>query len=147
MPQLDPRYFSSQFFWIIVCFALFYACVHFLIVPRLKSILESRAYLNTKNKTTAHMIILQSAELKSISHTKTLEMQQNIDEMKAKFERKFHEYSKGILSEFNDKIKSSYDSVQLEIEKQKKTLNEKTTNEYVLSVADKVVTKLTGVKS
>lgn len=147
MPQLDSRYFSSQFFWIIVCFALFYTCVHFFIVPRLKSILERRAYLNEKNKTTAHMMSLQSAELKSVAHTKTLEMQNNIDEMKAKFEHKFQEYSTQTLAEFNDKIKSSYDNTMLEIEKQKKILSEKVTNEYVASLADKVVMKLTGAKS
>ena len=90
---------------------------------------------------------LQSAELRSVAHTKILEMQSNIDEIKAKSEHKFQEYASQALGEFNDRIKSSYDSAKLEIEKQKKILSEKTTNDYVLSLAGKVVTKLTGVKS
>jgi len=147
MPQLDSTYFASQFFWIIVCFALFYTCVHFLIVPRIKSILQKRAHENEKNKTTAHIMLLESAELRSVSHTKIVEMQNNIDEMKAKSERKFQEYSSQALRELNDKIKSSYDSAKLEIEIQKQTLSKKSTSEYVSSLVDIVVTKLTGVKS
>jgi len=146
MPQLDSTYFSSQFFWIIVLFAIFYASVHFLIVPTLRAIFHSRNYINEKNKTTAHMLSLESAELKSIAHSKTLEIQKQIDDMKIKFEIKFKEYSEKTLSQFSNDMKLSYDNVKLEIEKQNKLLSEKSTDEYVLSLADKVVSKLTGAK-
>ena len=147
MPQLDPKFFASQFFWIIICFALFYACVHFLIVPRLRNILKTRAHVNESNKTTAHMLALQSAELKTIAHTKTVEMQRNLDEMKAKSEQKFQEYAKKVLDEFSAKTKSSYESAMLEVEKQKNVLSEKSTNEYVEALAGKVIAKLIGAKS
>ena len=146
MPQLDPRFFLSQFFWIIICFVLFYACVHFFIVPRLRSIVETRKHVNEKNKTTAHMLSLQIAELKSAAHTKTVEMQNQIDEMKSKYEHKFQEYSKDALSAFNDKIRQSYDATMLEVEKHKKVLSEKATSQYVEDLASKVVMKLTGVR-
>lgn len=146
MPQLDSTYFPSQFFWIIILFAIFYACVHFLIVPSLRSIFRSRSYINEKNKTTAHMLSLQTSELKLISHSKNLAMQKRIDEMKIKFDAKFKEYSKEVLDKFSHDMKLSYDNLKLEIEKQNQLLSEKSTNEYVLSLADKVVSKLTGAK-
>jgi F0F1-type ATP synthase membrane subunit b/b' len=147
MPQLDPRFFASQFFWVIVCFVIFYACAHFLIVPRLRSILDTRLHVNEKNKTTAHMLSLQSAELKSESHIKTVQMQNYIDEIKTKYENKFQEYNKHAMDEFNDKIKLSYEATKLEVENHKKVLSEKATTQYVSDLAAKVVMKLTGVRS
>ena len=147
MPQLDPRFFLSQFFWIIVCFTIFYLCVHFLIVPRLRSIIDRRGHVNEKNKTTAHMLSLQSAELKSETHRKTIEMQHHIDEMKTKYEYKFQEYTKNALKEFNDNIKLSYDAAKLEVENHKKILTEKATSQYVSDLASKVIITLTGVRS
>lgn len=146
MPQLDPRFFLSQFFWVIVCFALFYGCMHFLIVPRLRFIINARNHVNEKNKTTTHMLSLRLAEIRSEAHIKTIQMHNQIDELKAKYENKFEEYSKNALDRFNDKIKQSYDATILEIEKHKKVLNEKATEKYVSDLANKVVMKLTGVR-
>ena len=147
MPQLDPRFFASQIFWIIICFALFYICVHFFIVPRLRSIIDIRGHVNEKNKTTAHMLSLQAAELRSAAHVKTVQMQHHIDAMKDKSEHKFQEYAHQSLDEFNAKIKVSYDATMLEIEKHKKMLSEKATGQYVSDLAGKVMMKLTGVMS
>lgn len=146
MPQLDPRYFTSQFFWIIVCFGLFYICMHFIIVPRLRSILTTRHQVNERNTTKARMLMQEIEELKIESHAKIVALHKKINEMQESSERKFQEYTKNTLDEFNKKIKSSYDETMLEIEKQKNILDEKATNAFVASLADKVIGKLTGDK-
>lgn len=146
MPQLDLQFFPSQFFWIVACFALFYACVHFLIVPRLRSIIETRSHTNEANATKAHMLSLQIAELKSAAHSKTLEMNKLIEELKSESNHKFQEYSKDIVNEFNEKIKSAHDMTLKEIDKQRKVLTEKATDEFVSNVSDKIIARLTGSK-
>jgi F0F1-type ATP synthase membrane subunit b/b' len=147
MPQLDSTFFTSQFFWVIVCFACFYTCVHFFIVPRLRSITETRMHINEQNNTTAHMIALQVAELKSTSHAQTVQMQSYIEELKAQYDNEFQKHSKDILDAFNKKTKQSYDAAILEIEKYNKVLSEKATENYVQELAAKVVMKLTGVRT
>jgi len=146
MPQLDPRFFVSQFFWMVVCFAIFYVCVHFIIVPRLRSIFSTRDHVNEKNSTTAHMLSLRAAELRSDIHNKTVHMQRHIDEMKSKYDNKFQEYSQNLLTDFNEKVKKSHEEVMMEIEQHKKVLLEKSTSKYVEDLANKVISKLTGVK-
>ena len=146
MPQLDPQFFLSQFFWIVICFALFYACVHHFIVPRLRSIIETRSHTNEGNATKAHMLSLQIAELKSEAHAKTLEMNRLIDDLKHESNNKFQEYSKNVLDKFNAKIKEAHEAAMKDIEKQRKLLTENTTDKFVSDLASKVIVRLTGSK-
>ncbi|ETZ07430.1 ATP synthase subunit b [Holospora obtusa F1] len=38
MPQFDSQFFSSQIFWVCVCFGVLWASMHWWIVPRVRSI-------------------------------------------------------------------------------------------------------------
>lgn len=42
MPQFDPHYFSSQIFWLTICFAILYYFVSNIILPRIRDILKER---------------------------------------------------------------------------------------------------------
>jgi len=44
MPQLDASTYLSQLFWLGVSFGLLYVCMHFFIVPKVKTIFKKRRY-------------------------------------------------------------------------------------------------------
>ena len=43
MPQLDPTWFVSQIFWLVLCFTALYALLAYVILPRLSGTIEKRA--------------------------------------------------------------------------------------------------------
>jgi len=59
MPQLDFTTYSSQIFWFILCFSILYLSTHFIILPRLRSILFKRHDLIENDKNLAEEINLQ----------------------------------------------------------------------------------------
>lgn len=42
LPQLDPTYYPSQVFWLVIHFALLYVLMTKLVLPRIKAILDER---------------------------------------------------------------------------------------------------------
>ena len=42
MPQLDPKYWASQAFWLVLVFTLLYLAISKLFIPKIKSNLEDR---------------------------------------------------------------------------------------------------------
>ncbi len=56
MPQLDFTTYSSQIFWFILCFSILYLSTHFIILPRVRSILSKRHDLIENDKNLAEEI-------------------------------------------------------------------------------------------
>ncbi|MBT7451768.1 MAG: F0F1 ATP synthase subunit B', partial [Rhodospirillaceae bacterium] len=42
MPQFDPSTFSSQLFWLLICFVVLYWVISKFAIPRIGDILEQR---------------------------------------------------------------------------------------------------------
>ena len=42
MPQLDPKYWASQAFWLILVFTIFYISISKFYLPKIKNNLENR---------------------------------------------------------------------------------------------------------
>lgn len=42
MPQLDPKWFASQLFWLVICFSVLYLLLSKLILPSLLGVITSR---------------------------------------------------------------------------------------------------------
>lgn len=49
MPQLDTATFSSQLFWLGVCFVALYLILAYVLMPRITEILENRDSIREKN--------------------------------------------------------------------------------------------------
>jgi len=59
MPQFDFTTYSSQIFWFALCFIALYLSAHFLILPRIRSIISKRHELIANDKNLAEEIIKQ----------------------------------------------------------------------------------------
>lgn len=55
MPQLDPSSFLSQLFWLVISFTLLYVVLTFVLLPRIRSILENRQFTIDKGLTEARL--------------------------------------------------------------------------------------------
>lgn len=65
MPQFDPSSFSSQIFWLAICFALIYFSMSKMFLPRIRDILKKRA------------------DVLDDSHNLTIQLQSQINEVAA----------------------------------------------------------------
>lgn len=105
MPQFDIATYSSQIFWLVICFGLTFFGISQLILPRYKKILEQRIdLLEDKIKTT---VCLQ----KEIVKLKMVRMQQ-LDKIQAETQQHIKEAETKILEEqklFVQELHAGYD--------------------------------------
>ena len=107
MPQLDPTYWASQAFWLILVFALLYVSISKFFLPKIKDNLDNRENKIKEDLENANKFKDQS-EAKAKEYESILE--------KAKKEvLKIHFESKSTLDK---DIQSKKDSMEKEIEKE-----------------------------
>ena len=107
MPQLDPTYWASQAFWLILIFAILYISISKFYLPKIKDNLDNRENKIKEDLENANKFKDQS-EAKAKEYESILE--------KAKKEvLKIHFESKSILDK---DIKSKKESMEKEIEKE-----------------------------
>ncbi len=63
MPQFDFTTYSSQVFWLIVCFAILYYFVSKIILPRIHDIISDRSYVINQDLSLAKDLEKQSSDL------------------------------------------------------------------------------------
>ena len=64
MPQFDLTTYSSQIFWLILCFIVLYLFFAFIIIPRIANIIGEREQIIEGNKNYAEKINNQIEQLK-----------------------------------------------------------------------------------
>ena len=107
MPQLDPTYWASQAFWLILVFTILYISISRFYLPKIKDNLDNRENKIKEDLENANKFKEQS-EAKAKEYESILE--------KAKKEvLKIHFESKSILDK---NIKSKKESMEKEIEKE-----------------------------
>ena len=107
MPQLDPKYWASQAFWLILIFTILYISIAKFYLPKIKNNLDNRdnrikSDLDDANK------------FKELSESKIREYEKILEEAKKEV-IKIHMDSKNILDK---DIKAKKESVEKEIEKE-----------------------------
>jgi len=93
MPQLNPEFWISQIFWLILCFGLLYFLIHKFFSPKLFSLIDQRAdFLKS--------LINQTENNKNEIQKLDNEYNKIINEAK----KKSKENSTKLISEFDEKI-------------------------------------------
>ena len=107
MPQLDPTYWASQAFWLILVFTILYITISKIYLPKIKGNLDNR-----ENKIKEDLDNANKFEDQSESKLKEYEL---IMENAKKEVSKIHLESKNIL---NKDIQSKKETIEKEIEKE-----------------------------
>ena len=80
MPQLDPKYWASQAFWLILIFTLLYLAISKFFVPKIRNSIDVR---NSKIKDDLD----EAKNLKDMSEKKLKEYESLLKMLKKKFKK------------------------------------------------------------
>ena len=80
MPQLNPEYWFSQIFWLIIFFIILYLAVSKIYLPKIKNNLDNREKKIRDD-------LSQAKDLKELSEKKNVEYLQLIEKAKKKIEK------------------------------------------------------------
>jgi F-type H+-transporting ATPase subunit b len=67
MPQFDPEVFSSQIFWLVICFSILYFFVSKIIIPRVNEIISNREMKISEDESSAISINQEILKLENTS--------------------------------------------------------------------------------
>ena len=145
MPQLDPEFWISQIFWLIITFGTLYLILSKLILPRISDNLETRKSQVLDN--------LELAEKqKNDSEAKLKEFDNIILKSKIDAKNIFNEARKKLLDDISKKrqkleeeIDKEVKIVEAEIEELKKTSPEKI-NKIAIETSSDLIDQLIGAK-
>ena len=143
MPQLDPTYWASQAFWLILIFTALYLALSNMFIPKVKNNIDSR-----ENKVKDDLD--EAQKLKNLAEKKLKEYEQSIEDAKKEVQKIIFE-SKNELSlqiqtkkkEFEKEIENEIKTAEKEIENLKKNSLESIS---VISeeMASKVIERISG---
>lgn len=117
MPQLDFIHYPSQIFWFGLCFIVLYLSAHFIILPRIHSIISKRNNLIENDKSLAEEIDLQ---INSINNEAEENLQKANREYLQKIEditKKSHQERDKSIAELKQKIETKVKESRFEIKK------------------------------
>jgi F-type H+-transporting ATPase subunit b len=143
MPQLDPTYWASQAFWLILIFTALYLTLSNLFIPKIKNSIDNR-----ENKIKDDLD--EAQELKNLAEQKLKEYELSIENAKKEVQKIIIE-SKNKLNleiqnkkkEFEKEIEIEIDSAEKEIENLKKE-SLKSISTISEEVASRVIEQISG---
>lgn len=145
MPQLDPKYWASQVFWLIVIFTALYLSISKLFVPKIKNGLDNR---NDKIKNDLD----EAKNLKEKSEQKKIEYEKIIEEAKKEVQKIIFESKNKLEADINSKNKAFDTEITKEIEAAQKeinTLKKESLNDILLiseSITSQIIESISGEK-
>ena len=108
MPQLDPTYWASQAFWLILIFTLLYLTLSKMFIPKIKESIDNR-----DNKIKDDLD--EAQKLKTIAEQKLKEYETTIEEAKKEVQKITFESKNKLNSEIQNKKKEIEEEINLEL--------------------------------
>ena len=143
MPQLNPEFWASQIFWLILIFSSLYIIVWKIFLPKITDSIENRKsrIINDLNETQK---LKENAEKKLREYNKIIEdtkkeAKKIIEDNKKKLENDI----KSKKQKFNEEIEKELMSVEKEIKSLKK-LSISSINKIAAEVSSEVIKQLVG---
>ena len=143
MPQLDPEFWFSQIFWLIITFGILYLVLSKLILPKISDNLETRKSQVLEN-------LELSEKQRNESEAKLKEFDNIILKSKIDAKNIFNESRKKLLEDINNKrvkleeeIDKEIKTVEAEIEELKKKSPERI-NKIAIEISSDLIEQLIG---
>ena len=108
MPQLDPTFWASQAFWLILIFTALYLALANLFIPKIKNSIDNR-----ENKITDDLD--EAQELKSVAEQKLKEYEITIENAKKEVQKILLESKNKLSSDIQNKKKKFEKELELEV--------------------------------
>jgi len=143
MPQLDPTYWASQAFWLIIIFIALYLALSNLFIPKIKDSIDNR-----ENKIKDDLD--EAQKLKNLAERKLKEYELSIEDAKKEVQKIIFESKNKLNLEIQSKKKEFEKEIEIEIEKAEKEIEnlKKDSLKNILTIseemASKVIEKISG---
>ena len=108
MPQLDPTYWASQAFWLILIFTFLYLTLSKIFIPKIKESIDNR-----DNKIKDDLD--EAQKLKTMAEQKLKEYETTIEEAKKEVQKITFESKNKLNSEIQNKKKEIEEEINLEL--------------------------------
>ena len=115
MPQLDPTYWASQAFWLVLIFTSLYFVLSKLLIPKIKDVIDDRES-KIKND------LDEAQKLKSIAEIKLKEYEKSIDDGKKQVQKILYESKNKLTSDIQNKKKVFDKEIEKELENSEKEI-------------------------
>ena len=129
MPQLDPTYWASQAFWLILIFSLLYLTLSKMFIPKIKESIDNR-----ENKIKDDLD--EAQKLKTIAEQKLKEYEATIEEAKKEVQKIIFESKNKLISEIQNKKKEIEKEIDLEL---------KNLDQEIVNLQKNSVTSITAI--
>jgi F-type H+-transporting ATPase subunit b len=145
MPQLDPKYWASQAFWLVIIFSSLYLSIAKLFIPKIKNSLESR-----ENKIKEDLD--EAKSLKDEAEAKQNKYQITIDEAKKDVLKILFENKNKLDLDIQKKKKAFEKKIEEEIQKASKEILDfknnsiKDIDKISEEIAAQIIEDISGVK-
>ena len=143
MPQLDPTYWASQAFWLILIFTALYLALSNLFIPKIKDNIDSR-----ENKIKDDLD--EAQKLKGLTEQKLKEYEQSIESAKKEVQKIIFESKNKLSSQIQSKKKKFEKEIENEIktaEKEIESLKKESLESISIiseEMASKVIEQISG---
>tara|TARA_B100000780_G_scaffold259858_1_gene211178 strand:+ start:114 stop:689 length:576 start_codon:yes stop_codon:yes gene_type:complete len=143
MPQLDPTYWASQAFWLILIFTSLYLALSNLFIPKIKDNIDNR-----ENKIKDDLD--EAQKLKNLAEEKLKEYELSIENAKKEVQKIIFENKNKLNLEIQSKKKKFDKDIEIEIESAEKEIENlkkdslKNISTISEEMASKVIEQISG---
>ncbi len=137
MPQLDPKYWASQAFWLVLIFTLLYLTISKFFIPKIKNTLDDR-----DNKIKGD--IDEANNLKELSEKKQKEYSLMIEKAKKEVQKILNENRNKLNIEIQNKKKVFEKEIEEEIQKAQIEINnlKKNSVKDITKISEEIALKI-----
>ena len=145
MPQLNPKFWFSQIFWLILTFGILFIVLSKLILPKISKNLEVRKFQILENIETAE-------KQREESENKIKEYEKIIHDSKNEAKNYFNKAREKVLKDIDNKKEVLENNINEEIVKVEKEISElknksaETINKIAIEISSDIVKQLIGVQ-
>ena len=145
MPQLNPKFWFSQIFWLILTFGILFIVLSKLILPKISKNLEVRKFQILENIETAE-------KQREESENKIKEYEKIIHDSKNEAKNYFNKAREKVLKDIDNKKEVLENNINEEIVKVDKEISElknksaETINKIAIEISSDIVKQLIGVQ-
>ena len=137
MPQLDPTYWASQAFWLVLIFTALYLALSNLFIPKIKDNIDSR-----ENKIKDDLD--EAQKLKNLTEQKLKEYEQSIENAKKEVQKIIFESNNELSSQIQSKKKEFEKEIEKEIKNAEKEIEnlKKESLESISIISEEMASKV-----
>ena len=145
MPQLDPEFWFSQAFWLIVVFLVIYLTISKIFIPKIKDNLDERENTIKKN-------LEDAKNFQNLTEQKQKEYEKVLSETKKEVNKIISDSKKALDKDIKEKKLAIDKEIDAETQKAQKEIVElksnslNSINKIASDIASEIINKITGSK-